>query len=355
MFRDRDKWRVRWRENETLRTKTFDSKNEAALFEAQLKTGISTVATLEQSSLKFSDYTKRWVTDYGKIEKSESTWENDQTAIDRHLNPVLGQIRLIDLKKVHGVTLKTEIAKKGVKPKTVNNILQLAKKILATAVDYDLIPANPFQGVKPLKVPKPKFRFWTEADRDRFLKRAYELNPEFADLVLVAIHTGMRKGELQALTKGDLDFDNGLIQVGATYNLRLKKKLDRSKNGEVGFVPMNQEVLRVLSTRKLMKPNQPVFRPGLFQNARRDLQALCDKASVPLITVHDLRHSFASQLAMAGVDLMRIQKLMRHKSIAMTQRYAHLHPDSLQGVTEILSPRNVRGPLKNTQLNSVSS
>jgi len=337
MFRDRDKWRVRWTEAGKSRSKTFASKNEAGLFEAQLRSGVSIIKSVEQEALTFAVYAERWLKDYAEIEKSESTWKDDRATITRHLNPVLGEIRLIDLRKIHGLTLKGELAKKVLKPKSVNNYLQLAKKILATAVDYDLIPGNPFLGVKPLKVPKPKFRFWTVEERDKFLKRAYEINPEFADLVLVAIHTGLRVGELHALTKADLDFGNNLIQVGATFNKPLGKRLERTKNGEVEFVPMNAEVQRVLSTRKLMRPGQPVFRQALFSNALRDLRILCDRANVQTIKFHDLRHSFASQLAMAGVDLMRIQKLMRHKSITMTQRYAHLHPDSLQGATDVLS------------------
>jgi len=355
MFRKGELWRVKWREAGKQRTKSFYTKQDAQLFEAKLRSGCSSQATLEQESLTFAVYAERWLKDYAEVEKSESTWKDDRTTIAKHLNPVLGDIRLIDLKKIHGLTLKGELAKKALKPKSVNNYLQLAKKIMATAVDYDLVPANPFLGVKPLKVPAPRFRFWTEDDRDRFLKRAYELHPEFADLVAVAVFTGLRMGELQALTKADLDFGNNLIQVGATFNKPLGKRLERTKNGEIGFVPMNSDVLRVLSSRKLMKPCQPIFRAGMFSNARRELQSLCDKAKVPMITFHDLRHSFASQLAMAGVDLMRIQKLMRHKSITMTQRYAHLHPDSLQGATEIIGTQMVHKSLKILATNMVSS
>jgi len=337
MFRDRDKWRVRWQEGGKTRSRTFANKSDAALFEVQLKSGVKRVATLEEEATTFAELTERWFRDYAQVEKSETTWANDRTAIRMHLNPVLGNLKLHEIKKSHGIALKAALSKKEITAKTVNSHIGLAKKILSFAVDLDLIPANPFLGVKPLKVAASKFRFWTAADTDKFLARCKPLNPEFHDLVLVAVRCGLRLGELGALRRKDIDFDHRLIRVGATYCRQLRKHFDRSKNREVGFVPMPPDVLEALSTRKLMKPDQLVFDTQLVKQARIRLIRYAAKFQVPEITFHDLRHSFASQLAISGMDLYRIQKLMRHKSIEMTQRYAHLRPDDLIGATDILA------------------
>ena len=340
MYRFRDKWRVTWRECGKKCSRLFENPNDARLFEAQIKSGIADVRPFEVQMMVFSDFAEKWFREYAMIEKSESTWEHDLAAIRNHLNPIIGELKLDVIRKVHGIELKSEISRKGLKPKSVNNILQLAKKILGTAVDFEFLKANPFQNVKPLKATKPGFRFWTISERDKFLERGSPLRPEFCELVKIAVHTGLRMGELRALKRSDLDFDNGIIRVGATYNRRLKKVLNRSKNGEIDFVPMNSEVLSILATRKLMKPDQTIFRSTVFENARRDLRLLCVKANVPVLSFHSLRHTFASCLAMAGVNLMVIQKLMRHKSYEMTLRYAHLHPNSIKGVTDVLVTQN---------------
>lgn len=344
MFRDRDKWRVRWSEDGKSRSRTFETRNDAALFEAQLKSGVKRVATLEEEATTFAQFAERWFRDYAQVEKSETTWANDRTAIRMHLNPVLGELKLHQIRKTHGLTLKAELAKKDITAKTVNSHLGLAKKILSFAVDHDLIPANPFLGVKPLKVTANKFQFWTAADTDKFLSRCKDVHPEFHDLVMVAVRCGLRLGELGALTRKDLDFDHGLIRVGATYSRTLGKHFDRSKNGEVGFAAMTPQVREALIRKKLMAPDQLVFDTQLVKQARIRLRRYAKKFQVPVITFHDLRHSFASQLAIEGMDLYRIQKLMRHKSIEMTQRYAHLRPEDIIGSTDVLDRASAKRP-----------
>lgn len=357
MFRDRDNWRVKWRVNGKSFTRSFANKDDARLFEAQIRSGVTAAPTnTEGQTMTFSKYAERWFRDYAQVEKSESTWHNDLKAIERHLNPVLGEMKLMQIRKSHGLALKGELSRKKLAPKTVNNILTLAKKILGTAVDHEFILANPFQGVKPVKVPKPKFDFWTKDESDRFLLRCKSADPEFYDLALVALRTGLRLGELQALRRQDLDFDNNLIRVGATFSRPLGKTLERSKNGEVEFVPMSESVREVLLTRAMARQGDLVFRRAMSVRARIKLKIICRRTNCRFISFHALRHSFASQLAIAGVDLYRIQKLMRHKTITMTQRYAHLHPDALKGATEVLDgPQMARKDPKNRELKIVNS
>lgn len=336
MFRDKNKWRVTWRENGKRCSMSFASPNDARLFEAQLKSGVSSLPVLSQVEMTFSEYAVRWHRDYAQIEKSETTWSDDLATIRDHLNPAIGHMRLIDIRKAHGLLLKVELSKKPIKAQTVNNHINLAKKMLSVAVDFELLAANPFQSVKSIKTSKPGFKFWTSEESEKFLKRCRELDPELCDLILFAVRTGLRLGEIKALCRKDLDFENRIIRVGATWAWKLGKVMDRSKNGEVDFVPMTPQIYDLLLTKKMMKPGQSVFRQNLVPYGNERLKLMCGKAMVQVLNFHSLRHTFASQLAMAGVDLFRIQKLMRHKSIEMTQRYAHLHPDSIKGASDLL-------------------
>lgn len=100
---------------------------------------------------------------------------------------------------------------------------------------------------------------------------------------------------------------------------------------------MNQLVIETLLRRKACRHGLTVFPRDLLKDAAEKLQGRCRKYGVKPIRFHDLRHTFASCLAMAGVDLMVIKDLMRHKGYQMTLRYAHLHLDHLRGATDVLA------------------
>lgn len=342
MFRDRDGWRVQWYAHGKRRSKKFTCPKAARRFEMELELGTADQSPSNRTSPTFKDFAERWMREYARVEKSESTWSMDKSTIARYLVPAFGGTRLIDLRRAHIKALKADLRERKVgrrekplHPKTINNLVLLAKKIMATAVEMELIPVNPFSAEKLLRSPEPTISFWTIPERDRFLDRAMVLDPDFARVVAVACHTGLRRGELIALRRCDLDFERRKIAVVASYNLWVKKRLP-TKNKCVADVPMNQAVYQALSPKRFLQAEASVFELSLFHNARRRLRDLCKKTGVRSIRFHDLRHTFASTLAMAGVDLMLIQKLMRHKSYQMTLRYAHLSPSHLLGATDVL-------------------
>lgn len=356
VFRFRQGMRVQWLENGRRRSKMHASEKEAHKFAAELRLGLVSEC-IKSLSPTFAEFAERWLKDYCQVEKAESQHRLDRFNIERHLVPALGNLRLTQIRKAHLITLKSELARKpkrpakkeGVStkmlsPKSVNNLLGLAKKILATAVDLELVPSNPFLGVKPLKIPEQKFQFWTKEQRDEFLEKTWTVDPDFARLVLVACHTGLRMGELAGLRRGDLDFERGKIHVGRAFNVNLVK-ITPTKNKGVAEVPMNSAVRKALRHLESTKEGEGVFPRHLFWSARHRLGKLALKAKLPPIRFHDLRHTFASNLAMKGVDLMQIQRLMRHKSYQMTLRYAHLHPDHLKGATEVLCTQSAHKEL----------
>jgi integrase len=136
------------------------------------------------------------------------------------------------------------------------------------------------------------------------------------------MHTGFRQGNLFQLRWQDVNFDTGVITV------------PRSKSGEAYSVPMNDEVreiLRSLPSRlrgEWVFPNKKGSRPlGAKNFVRRVFKPAIKKAGIEDFHWHDLRHTFASRLVMAGVDIRTVQELMGHKTLAMTLRYSHLSPE----------------------------
>lgn len=343
MFPDRDGWRVQWTEHGKRRSKKFDSKKAAERFEYELKLGIADRSASTRHSPTFEAFSERWLKDYCEVEKAETQWAHDRSTIKQHLLPGLGSIRLANLQAGHLLALRSHIkdktsqgkAKKPLSTRTVNNAVGLAKNMMGHAVDLGLIGANPFRQVTPLKEVKTRFDFWTGKERDEFLASAQDMDPDFCELVAVACHTGLRLGELAGLLRGDLDFDRSKIYVGKSFNMKLMKVIP-TKNKRWAEVSMNSAVKAATSRTRAHANHVRVFDLALFHNARRRFGRLCKAVGSRPIRFHDLRHTFASCLAMEGMDLMRIQELMRHESYQMTLRYAHLHPGHLAGATEIL-------------------
>lgn len=344
MFADKGGWRVSWREAGRRRSKWFQTKPEAKRFEAELAIGTANTGQSEKASPTFRRWAEHWFEHVCLTEKAESQWVKDRETLDTHLLPALGDRKLSILRKADLLNLKSELRgkkargkDKALSPKTVNNILALAKRIMACAVDHEMVQENPWKSVKLFKLPERDFRFWKPSERDHFLEAAEGLDPAFTRLVAVAVMTGLRLGELAALTRADLDFERKVIRVRATWHLH-SRQLTPTKGKEVATIEMNSVVQRALEpARFLPEPTDWVFERALFWSARHRLGRLAGRVGVPAIRFHDLRHTFASCLAMAGVPLLSIQQFLRHKSYQMTLRYAHLHPDHLAGTLEVLT------------------
>lgn len=338
------KWQIRWRDHEgKQRAKNFRNKEAAQHFLRRHLAG----ETAPEHTPTFRKFVTRWLLEHSAAMKSKTTRATDEATLRLHLIPALGDIKLSDLTRSHLVTLRSKLLEKEARggktlsAKTVNNTIALAKTILQAAADWDVIKASPFSGVAMVRAQKPTMHFWTADERDRFVNLCRQVDRPFADLVEVATNTGLRLGELRALTRGQLDFQAGMIRVDATYSKQLKERLTRTKNLEVGFVPMNERVRTLLADRRLMAGDAPVFSEDLFPDYYDRLQRRCKQVGVRPIRFHDLRHTFASILVMAGQPLYAVQRLLRHKSISMTERYAHLAPDYLRIAAESACASNV--------------
>lgn len=139
-------------------------------------------------------------------------------------------------------------------------------------------------------------------------------------------NTGLRRGEITQLTWPDVNLPGKMLTVRAGY----------AKSGKARHVPLNSEAVAVLTQWKEQEPDGRLFK--LICTAKA-WGALMDAAQLENFRFHDLRHTFASKLVMAGVDLNTVRELLGHGDIAMTMRYAHLAPEHKAAAVE----RLVRG------------
>lgn len=332
MQKFRQGYRVWWRAGGRRKSRCFSTRSEAERFEAEMKLGIVPTDGQNSQNPIFKDFAERWLVEYSATEKARQSYDEDKRIVSRHLVPAIGEKPIRGLKKSDLIELKAKLLQtqahqkqKALKPKTVNNVLMVAKKIMSHALDLGLVSENPWRGVKPLKIGDQPFDFWTAEERDEFYQRSAQLSPDIADCAFLACHTGLRRGELAALTWNAVDLKRKKIRVGQSYSVRLGE-FGPTKGKEISEVPLNEAALCVLERRHTRREGTTVFPVHMFGNLRRDFLVLCKRVGVRPIRFHDTRHTFASTLAMAGADIKIIQELMRHKSYQMTLRYAHLHP-----------------------------
>jgi integrase len=346
-FRTADgRWRAQPRVGGKRLTKTFRTKAMAERWEAEVavqKENPGLVLRVNQGSdcdsfqlTTFGAFAKRWLEEHCKVEKAASQYVEDGNALRRYLIPRFGTRPLHELTESDLEELKRELRVR-LKAKTVNNVLGLAKKVAKTAVKWKVLKASPWATVEALRVGRPAVAYWTPAERDGFLAKAWAVAPDMAALVAVAAHTGLRRGELAGLTWAQVDFGARLLRVDAVYCFKAHRRITRTKGSlDAEYVPLNAAALSAL--RRLERGGSTaVFDTQLVRHANERLARLCTRLGVKRVRFHDLRHTFGSTLAMAGVELSQRQRLMRHKTVAMTDRYTHLSPDFLRAAVESLT------------------
>jgi len=208
-------------------------------------------------------------------------------------------------------------------PATRNRYTALLKLTYRLAEEAGKLKANPARLVRQRKEDNSRVRYLLDAEEKKLrlvIEEKYaDRMPEFE----IALMTGMRMSEQLTLDWEEIDLDAGTIHLAKT------------KNGSERFVRLNSRALTVLTMMyKRGIGHGRVFiakRPDWFRDAIR-------KAGIKDFTWHCLRHTFASRLIMAGVDLRTVQELMGHKSISMTARYAHLSPQHRAAALEKLCP-----------------
>jgi integrase len=265
---------------------------------------------------------------YSKAHKRSS--DNDEARMERLLERFGGR-RVQDVTNHDVEALRASLGKDGLSPASVNRHLALLKTTFNRAMKADPPKAerNPVRGVKLLKENNQRVRVLTDAEEGRVMAI---LPPYLKSLVLVALHTGMRKGELLNLEWGEVSFHTGSLTVR------------ESKSGEGRRVAMNQlvtDTLRQLRKERKMLGGRVFQAPegGVLHNLGRACAKALKDAKVTDLRFHDLRHTAASRLVMPGADLYTVKEILGHKTLTMTQRYSHLSPEHQRQALERLATR----------------
>jgi len=202
-----------------------------------------------------------------------------------------------------------------VSPASVTKELNVLKHLLGLAVEWELIPTNPAQGVKG---PKSSSGPRSIPSARRITRRTGSLPGMVATLAGLAVSTGMRRGEILWLRWGDVDFSGERLM------------LPQTKNGEGRIVYLNALAQQALGsvTREGAKPTDRIFSGEQMSQENVSLAFLraCRAASISDFRFHDLRHTAASWMRMNGADIHTVALVLGHKDLRMAARYQHLGP-----------------------------
>lgn len=250
----------------------------------------------------------------------------DDQRFKNHIEPVLGGKKLEDLAPLDLDRLRIKLLKEKA-PQTVKSIMALLKRISNFARDKRLCKGIDFKVTLP-KVSNAKTEFLTDEQLKKLLSVIEEDTNVYAGpIMLIALYSGMRKGEILRLEWTDIDFEHGFIHIRGP------------KGGQDQKIPLNDATRGVLEklprTHDLVFPGIHGLRTGLYHAIGK----IKKKAGLPVDfrPLHGLRHHYASMLASSGrVDMYVLQKLLTHKTPVMTQRYAHLRDESLKKASNLV-------------------
>ncbi len=281
--------------------------------------------------------------DYSKANKR--AWLRDHSSLN-HLracfkNKTLPQITPWLIEKY-----KAE-RKNQVKPSTVNRELDTLRNMLNKAVIWKMIDSSPFKGVKLFRVSNTNLRILSD---DEFQKLYAVASSELKPILLTAISTGMRLGETLSLKWEDVSLKaDGYITVRD------------SKNYESRTITLHPTLRETLIKLKAESQSEYVFEGR--KTVKRAWQKALRLSKIPHCRFHDLRHTFASRLVMAGVDLVTVAELMGHKDITMTKRYSHPTPEhkkqaieriNLAGIDTYLDTKTTFQDVKEEKVSNLS-
>ncbi len=252
--------------------------------------------------------------DYIKVNGTARTYE-----VEKYKNKTLKQF--FEGYTIQEITpemierFKTELSAK-VSQQTVNRYLTTLRAMFNKAIQWGYLKDSPMNKVEFFREPPGRLRFLNPEE----IQKLIDSSPEhLRPIIIVALNTGLRKSEILSLRWDQIDFVHNVITVIG------------KKTGERRIIPMNKTVKTTLM--KLPRTSEYIF-PGPkgkpIQSIKKSFKTACKKAGIENFRFHDLRHTFASYLVMAGVDLRTVAQLLGHKTLRMVMRYSHLSQDHLQ-------------------------
>ncbi len=321
------------------------NKEEARKALREARSGADQGIVFDAESLRVGEYLDRWLSDSVRDTVRQRTYERYESIVRVHIKPAFGHLKLKSLTPNHVRTLYRKKLDSGLAPRTVNYVHTTLHKALKDAVGDGLVPRNA-ASVKAPRPDKPEIRPLSPDQARKLIATAHGVGDRFAALYVLALHCGLREGELLGLRWDDVDFSGSFATVHLRRTLsetRTGHKFENPKNGKGRSVKCSQKATEALRSHRARQGEERLKVGSLWQDnglvfpttrgttmsgtnlLGRHFKPLLKRAELPDIRLHDLRHTCATILLMAGKHPKYVQELLGHASINITlDTYSHV-------------------------------
>ncbi len=303
----------------------------------------------DAGKMTVGEYLDRWLSDSARGTVRKSTYDSYKRQLERYVHPALGQLALKKLTELHVQGLYRSMQDRGLSARTVRYTHAILRRALKQAVRWKYIPRNPCDDADPPKLQRDEMRPLDQEQARRLLDTTRHSGPNgepdrFHAFYVLAIHTGMRPGELLGLKWEDVDLEAGILSINRTLSIAgefAAPKTTKSRRriqltaGSVAALRAHrkrqlEERMRLSS---LWRDHGLVFpsiigTPLSYRNVVRAFKDSLKRASLPpTVRLYDLRHTCATLLLARNVHPKYVQELLGHASITLTlDTYSHVLP-----------------------------
>lgn len=306
-----------------------------------------------------TEYLGRWLQARSHTLKPRTAF-NYQHQIEKNINPVIGSVKLDDLRHEHVQGLVEGMVADGRGPSVVKLTVAVMRSAFGHAVKTRRLGHNPAEHVDAPAYKAPERTPWTVEEATTFIRYARGQTPwahhRDAELFIAMMLTGLRRGEALALRWEDVDVDHKVIRVRRSLTEvggRLVEGTPKTK-ASAGYIALSDQLAEVLGVQRLRQDQEKTTAGSAYQDdgrvfAREDgtplrpekvldtFHAMTDAFGLPRCRVHDLRHLAASLMIAGGVPLVHVSRTLRHSSTSITSSvYGHMMPESAQGAAGVL-------------------
>ena len=279
----------------------------------------------KKEQIRLKEFVEIYIRDYAMVRKR--SWKSDFYYFHANIVPYFRDALLSEVCQSNIEKYVVKRIKDGVKKSSINRELACLSKLFCKAIDWGYLTKNPVSRIKFFSEKNNlKERVLSDEEEKVLLESCSEhLKP----IIITALQTGMRKGEILGLKWQDVSLPKREI------------KLLETKSNRVRIVPINERLyLELVMLKKINKCAAFVFlnpetgKP--LKDVKRAFRGACRRASIIGLRFHDLRHTFASRLVQEGVDLITVKDLLGHSSVKVTERYTHSNQNQKKKAVEAL-------------------
>lgn len=309
---------------ESSKSKSYkDAYNLLAIRKNDVMDGKDPLLYKKMKKVLFYDFCVEYL-EWAESQKSDRS----KKGISKMLKEHFGNIPLSSFSTMIVEKYQIKLLNDGKAPSTTNRRLACLKHMFTKAIEWEMASEEVLKKVRRVKLLKENNRRLRFLSKEECTELIENCAPHLKPIVITALNTGMRKNEILSLKwEENIDLRHGFILLSNT------------KNGDRREIPINNRLREVLTfiVRRIDSPYVFIDKNGSrYNNIRRSFLSACRRTGIKDFRFHDLRHTFASQLVMAGVDITTVKELLGHKTLTMTLRYAHLAPAHKVKAVEML-------------------